>query len=264
MKRLWLIGALFFCVAKFCLWQTGGFALAKMVVEPSAGLAPATPLHFLGAGKQFYAFESEDQSTVYKFIKFSRRKELPWLASLKLPHFLDRLRNSYLATRAKRLSHLRQSARLASERIPFQTGLLPLYQPLSPLTLIDNLGIAHTIDPSTTEFFLQKKAYPFTEYFSAHRGEAQSLIDSYITTIKAQCDHSICNLDPLVERNYGVVEGRVIILDIGSFLHKPMTVVEQRRQIFLEVLPLRSWLLKEHPESVSYFDSSLKKTLWVK
>jgi hypothetical protein len=263
MKSFVLICVAFFCVAKLCLWQTGGFALAKMVTLPSPHLPPSTPLHFLGAGKQFYAFETKDRKTVYKFIKFSRRGPLPWLASLTLPPPLNRLRDSYLAARAKRLSHLRQSAHLAFERIPHQTGLLPLPNLTSPLTLIDNLGIAHTISSRAAEFFLQEKAVPFTDYFSAHLSLGQSLIDSYIATIATQCDHNLCNLDPLVERNYGVVGQRVIILDIGSFMHRTLTPIERKRQIFLELLPLRTYLLRHHREFISYFDASLKKKLSV-
>ncbi len=222
---------------------------------------PEITLTFLGSGHQFYVFETPDPAYVIKFVKFSRRTPLPWLEKLPLPSPLSTWRNIYLAKRANRLAHLQQSAALALQRIPLQTGLLPTPSLPPSITLIDKLGILHNINPSHTLFFLQQKATPFTDYFNAHPSE--SLIDSYIQTIVSQCRKGLCNLDPLTERNYGVVNERVIILDIGSFLphSKLNTPIGLKRQIFLELLPLREWLQKHHPQHLPYFDACLKKTI---
>jgi hypothetical protein len=264
-KNLILILICILAAAKFSLWQTGGFALAKMVTSSSPyHLAPSSsPLHFLGAGKQFYAFETPDHRHVFKFVKFSRRSPLPWLANLHLPAPFEAWKTRWLATREKRLFQVKQSGHLALTLIPSQTGLLPIPTLSSPLTLIDKLGIHHTIDPSSTLFFLQEKATPFIDYFDEHPLDAHTLIDSYISTVASQCSQNLCNLDPLIERNYGVANSRVIILDIGSFSPRTLTPVQRTRQIFLELLPLRAWLQNCHPEHLFYFDTSLKKTLSV-
>ena len=267
MKKTLITLLCIFAVAKFCLWQTGGFALTKMVssqgyFSPDCGILPSsTVLYFLGSGKQFYAFETPDHRYVFKFMKFSRRSPLPWLVHLPLPFPLNFWRDRYLNQRAHRLFHLHQSINLALQHIPYQTGLLSLPHLSFPLTLIDRLGIRHTIDPSHTFFFLQEKAVPFTIYFNHHLSEALALIDSYISTVTFQVRQGICNLDTLIERNYGVADHRVIILDIGSLLSRTLNPLERQRQIFLELLPLREWLRSHHPHYLPHFDTSLKKTL---
>jgi hypothetical protein len=256
---------LLFCSAeRFCHWQTGGFIISKMLQPPtvSGTSVPlfSEPLTFLGSGNQFYAFETADGRYVVKFMKFSRRRPIPWLEKLPLPLFLDSWRNSYLAQRSKRLSHLEKSSSLALRDLQQETGLVPLPQLQQTVTLVDKLGIRHTIDLSRTQFFLQKKAQPFTSYFLQNPSQSQSLLTSYIKTVGSQCSKGICNLDPMLERNFGVADNRMIVLDIGSFLsnEKLKTKTGLQRQILLELLPLREWLQKNGPQRLDFFDAQLQ------
>ena len=125
--------------------------------------------------------------------------------------------------------------------------------------MIDKLGIAHSIDSAQTKFIVQKKAAPFTAYFTQNPSDAQTLISSYIKTVISQCKKGICNLDTLIERNYGVVDNQVILMDIGSLLAHPKLCHKagMQREIFVELLPLREWLQSYHPQHVAYFDQAL-------
>src|ERR1700690_2500796 len=102
MKRLCLGLLLFFAVERFCRWQTGGFSLPKMLHDsPLVATPPAPeffsePLTFIGAGNQYYAFETADRQYVVKFVKFSRRRPLPWLEKISLP-FCNAWKQNYLA-----------------------------------------------------------------------------------------------------------------------------------------------------------------------
>jgi len=129
--------------------------------------------------------------------------------------------------------------------------------------LIDKLGIAHTVDRSQTEFIIQKKAIPFIAFFDQNPLKAEALISSYIRAVESQCKKGISNLDPRVDRNYGVIGTHVILMDIGSFVAYPKLSykAEVLREIFLELLPLRQWLQKNHPEHVAYFDRSVQRLL---
>ncbi len=248
MKKLLFVLA-FFALERFCYFQTDGFILSKMLVEnspPPPG--PSETLTFIGAGKQFYAFETADHQYVVKFLKFSRRRPLPWLK--KFPFFTH-----YLAERAKRLANLKSSSQLAQKYLSDEAALVSY--PLSKnLLLIDKLGISHSVDRSQTIFIVQKKANPFTAYFDQNPSQAQNLISSYIHLISSQCKKGICNLDPLLDRNYGVVCNEAILMDIGSLLPHPKLhhIAGIQREIFIELLPLRHWLQKNHPEHLSYFD----------
>ncbi len=253
MKKVLLALLIFFGVERVCYFQTDGFILSKMLLEnvpPSSG--PSETLTFIGAGKQFYAFETADHHYVVKFMKFSRRRPLPWLE--KLPFFKS-WTSTYLAERAKRLANLEYSSALAVEYLSAEAALTP-YQLPKNLILIDKLGIAHLIDREQTHFIVQKKAIPFTTYFDQNPSEAQPLISSYIRTITSQCQKGICNLDPVIDRNYGVVNHQMILMDIGSLLAHPKLSYKAgvQREIFVELLPLREWLQNHHPEHVAYFD----------
>lgn len=256
MKKWILALVAFVALERFCYFQTDGFIVSKMLLEnvpPTPG--PSETLTLIGVGKQFYAFETADHQHVVKFMKFSRRRPLPWLAKLSITSWSSR----FLAERAKRLFNLESSSHLALKYLTSETGLVPYPLPKN-LILIDKLGIAHSIDRSQTKFIVQKKAIPFTLYFDDHPSEAQSLITSYMKTIASQCRKGICNLDTVIERNYGVVDHQMILVDIGSLLAHPKLNHKAgvQREIFVELLPLRQWLQTHHPQHVIFFDQSLR------
>jgi len=245
---------IFLGVERFCYFQTDGFILSKMLLEnnPPLEAGPSETLTFIGAGKQFYVFETADHQHVIKFMKFSRRRPLPWLE--KLPLFR---KSRYLAERAKRLYDIEYSSQLALRHLSSEAALAPYPLP-QHLILIDKLGIAHLVDRSQTKFIVQKKAVPFTVYFTQNPSAAQILISSYMKTVASHCKKGICNLDPLIERNYGVVDNQVILIDIGSLLARPDLnhKASVQREIFVELLPLRQWLQRNHPQHVAYFDQA--------
>lgn len=261
-KKIGLFLLCFFVIERFCHWQTGGFQLGKMVLYPTTSPSKGLPLKFIGAGNQYYAFETLDHQYVYKFMKFSRRRPLPWLEHLPLPSFASAWRDHYLAERAKRLSNLYESRSIACNHLLQETALITDLPIPKAATLIDNLGIEHTIDFASTTFIVQKKATPFTTYFDLYPSLARPLIAAYIKTITAQCHKGICNLDPLL-RNYGIADNQFVILDIGSLMFNPKLQCSGKAQqeVFLELLPLRQWLSTYHPEYLSYFDAHLKKSL---
>ncbi len=263
MKRFFLALLLFVAIERFCHFQTEGFALSKMLLDNSPPIpGPSETLTFIGAGKQFYAFETADHQYVVKFMKFSRRRPLPWLEKIPFPFFLECWKTDYLKERAKRLSNLEYSSNLAFKHLSKEAALV--FYPLQKnLILIDKLGISHSIDRSQTKYLVQRKAASFTSYFEKNPSQAHGLILSYIQTITSQCQKGICNLDPVIERNYGVVDHQVILMDIGSLLAhaKLNNLIGLQREIFLELLPLRQWLQTYHPEHLSYFDGEFKRHL---
>lgn len=259
-KKLLLGCAIFIAVERFCYFQTGTFALPKMVHEgsppsptsPDSQILLEQPLRFIGAGKQFFAFETADGKYVVKFMKWSRRRPLPWLEPLPF--------KEYLANRAKRAANLQQSSHLALEKLPDETQLVVPALP-DKFTLIDKLGITHTVPSSSVHFYVQRKAVNFADHFN--NNPTDTLIHSFVQTVTTQCRKGVANLDPVIDRNYGVVDGHVILLDIGSFLnssklHHPAAI---QHEIVLELLPLRAWLQKNHPDHLATFDRALSQEL---
>jgi hypothetical protein len=257
-KRLLLGCLIFVAVERFCYFQTGTFSLSKIIYEGSppspssidSSLELKQPLRFLGAGKQFYAFETADGKYVVKFMKWSRRRPLPLLEKLPL--------QAYLAERARRSSNLQASSLLALQRLPSETQLV-VPKPVEQFTLIDKLGIIHTIPSRSTHYYVQRKAASFTHHFENHPADAEPLLQSFIHTVAAQCRQGVSNLDPIIDRNYGVVDDRVMLLDIGSLLASPKLhhTAAIHHEIVLELLPLRAYLQETYPQHLSTFDTLL-------
>lgn len=261
MKKFLLGCLLFIAVERFCYYQTGTFSLHKMVYDASPPSPTSTtspiklqmPLKFIGAGKQFYAFETADGAYVVKFMKWSRRKPLP------LSHpLLDKKQ----AARARLAANLQKSCQLALTHLPDESQLVTPEE-VHTFTLIDKLGITHTVPASHTHFYVQRKAVSFTHHLDQNPALAKPLLQSFIQTVKAQCTRGIANLDPITDRNYGVVEGRVILLDVGSLLQSPKLhhTAAIQHEIVLELLPLRQWLQQKHPEHLATFDTLLREEL---
>ncbi|MGD0664720.1 MAG: hypothetical protein ABSA17_03190 [Rhabdochlamydiaceae bacterium] len=262
-KKIILGCLIFVAVERFCYFQTGTFSLNKMLHEGSPP-SPAShassielqqPLRFIGAGKQFYAFETADGKYVVKFMKWSRRRPLPYLEKLHL--------DNYLTARARLAANLQKSAALALKCLPGETQLVTP-KPSSTFTLIDKLNISHTIPSSSTHYYVQRKASNFTDYFESHISEAEPLLRSFIHTVASQCRRGISNLDPVVSRNYGVVDGNVILLDIGSLLQSSRLhhTAAINQEIVIELLPLRSWLQDKYPQHIKTFDLLLSEELY--
>lgn len=268
LKKLALFIAFFILCERFCTSQTKGFRPSKIVAAPSSEKIEALttdfssqPFYFLGAGKQFYAFESQDKQIVLKFVKQSRRKPLPWLANLTLPFPLSSFRDQYLQKRQKRLQDLLDSCRLSYDKVAEETGVMKLHLiPVSDssqiITLFDNLGIAHQVDIEKTQFVVQKKAHLLTN-FSHHA------IDEMIKLTALLSKKGVVNLDPMIERNFGMCETKMMALDFGSLKEdvKVSSFPYRQRSLFLQLLSLREYLQKNQPQDVSYFDENMQKTL---
>jgi hypothetical protein len=235
-----IILAIFIVIAleRFCHWQTAGFRPYKIVSTASSHTSPCPeeiaktleqPFYFLGSGNQFYAFESQDRTLVIKFLKYRRPSA----------------------------GAVRTSAALAYDHLKEETGLIyaNAHQFTAPLTIYDKIGIAHVIDLNRCEFFLQKKAHPFQM--------SKESLTAMIDLVLSQCQKGIANCDPMIERNFGLVDGRAIVIDFGSLKknHRLKTSQGVKSELFLELLPLRTLLKEKQPGLLDYFDEKLLLTL---
>lgn len=281
--KVFLFLLCFFGLERFCHWQTGGFAYGKITSPlPFHSEWETTPLseekhhkiaeiltqpfHYLGSGKQFFAFESEDGQTVLKLVKHSRRRRpVSWLNQVRFP-FCDQWREQIIQKREKAISTLMKSCKVAYELLPEETGVI--YAHLNKtenwqkkLTLHDKLGIVHQIDLDSTEFLLQKKATAFCPALASTHG--REYVDALFNLITSHCHKGIANLDLVIHRNLGVCEGKVLAIDFGS-LHFNDTLQTSsgfKREVFLELLSSRQWIATDQPQLLSYFDEKLQRFL---
>lgn len=204
---------------------TWDFSLSRHKLTPLTFPSFGTfPKHLQGQtwkldaqGGQSFVFISEDGSHVLKFFKDQPR---PWIPLA-----------GYNAQKNKKLHRTLTGYSLIYERCPELSGITCLHTQSSapiPATLIDRLGIAHTIDLSSYLFALQEKAEelrPTAELFTEAKNLIQTLSNSHLK------DH-----DPRLHLNLGRLNGKLIVIDPGKIGHSenPSTELPDKFMEFLQ------------------------------
>jgi len=269
------------CLERSIRTQTNGFRLAKTSVdfpycsdwdieqETEVPAALNQPYYFLDSGVQCYAFISEDKTTVLKLFKhYHAGLSSKQLRKLFVPSFLEWMREDILEKRQKRIESIFSSAILAHQKLPEQTGVFHINLneqsgKYGTLTLYDKIGIRHEIDLNKTPFVLQKKADLLFSYLESHPDQTPEVIDSLFSCIQNRNNLGIANSDPVIDTNFGVSEGKVVEIDVGSFFDNPYikNSLYSKREIFYETLEFKEWLKKHIPEMNEYFEEKLLQAI---
>jgi hypothetical protein len=228
-------------------------------LSEEASQALSQPYHYLGKGKQAYAFVSEDGKWVLKFFN-QKYFKLPFWAFL-LPG--EKIK------REKRRKFYELSYGIAAKTLKEETGIRYLHQgpslsPLPHLLATDNLGRSHRIDLNGTPFVLQRKAAAFYPALKAMAPEEQDAhIDQFLFLIATRIDRKIGDKDHNVEDNFGVLEGKVIHLDPGRLYYEEALWDPEKLQYewWSATHQFRKWLTKNAPGLVTTFDERIKTNL---
>lgn len=209
---------------RFVRFQTDGFRTEKTYMDfpsekrweiqtpPLKDSLLMQTFDYLGSGAQFYAFLGEDKKTVLKLFKHYHLGP-PSKILRKIPLFSS-WRKNILRKRKERVDSLYSSALIAYKDLRQETGVLCVKlvetQNVYPtITLYDKIGVMHTLDLNKAPFVLQKKADKLPE--------GPLIQDAISQVINARLKKGIHNSDPPIERNLGILDGKVVEIDIGSF-----------------------------------------------
>lgn len=218
--RFFIAFALFLGIGPLAHKATDGFALQNIQPAPFShdALAPALTdeakallnqtFTYFAKGGQCYVFLGDDGTTLLKVFKFQHMR-VPFLVDFSGLYEKKRERK-----RAVFLEAIHSTA-LAMRRLKSETGLLGVH--LGPssdlpkrLTLVDKLGINHTVNPKELYFILQERAMPLSTDLRVAR-LAMDLVESL-------SKKGIVDKDPNFETNFGLLDGRVIQFDVGRFV----------------------------------------------
>ena len=256
-----ILALVYFNADFFTLESISGQFLSA-VSEPlsqEAAEALSQPYHYLGKGKQAYAFVSADGKWVVKFFNHKYFK-LPFWAAV-VPREKTK--------REKRKQFYLNSYQIASKMFKEETGLVYLHQGLSPyrlpqLAATDKMGISHRIDLNKISFVLQKKVEPFYPALQKMTQEdLSSAIGQFLSIIAFRIDHKIGDSDHEVENNFGVLEGKVVQLDPGR-LHLEERLWEPEKlshEWWSATHRFRKWLEKNYPDKITFFDNEIETNL---
>lgn len=270
MKKLLLFVALFILTERFCHKQTEGFRLNKIAshLEPRVEWRAEAPspfvkeqlkqsYRFLGSGGQCYAFLSEDGKSVLKFFKHHHMRPLPF-----------RIQE---VARSARLESFFSSLKIAHDHLHEETGLLflqlnPGNHFEKPLTLIDPIGNAHTVDLNQVTFALQKRAELFVptlkkQLLEGNIEEFKQSVCSLLDLIVERTSKQVADCDPILKRNMGLLNGKALQIDLGSFTLDPglKDPLSKKRTLFFETRKMRQLIKKRAPELLPFFDLQLER-----
>lgn len=270
-------------ITVFCQKQTDSFSIAK--IEDNFTLSPCVvnkqtldqeslylldkPFHYLGRGKQSFVFESEDKTTVIKF--FSNRYQRKVRAFTLLSHlpFISSWAKCKAQYNEKKLNATFVSYQIAYDKLKEQTALVSLHTAPTPLasrtiTIIDKLGIHHTLNAENFAFLIQKKVklvYPalLESKQEDNLAQAEKRIRSLIELLYNKYQLGIADNDPLIRTNFGFIQDRAVEIDVGPFsysesVQSPSFYKPEIRRI---TTSLRSWLENHYPELLPSLDKEL-------
>ncbi|NGX37331.1 MAG: hypothetical protein K1000chlam2_00485 [Chlamydiae bacterium] len=264
--KILLALALLVGVERFCRSQTEGFRLSKATSNYSypfveeISTCPAVldqPFYFLGSGVQFYVFIGKDHQTVLKLFKHHHMGFSTDFLSQFLPPS-----HSLLKKREKRMLHLFESVKIASQKLPRQTGVIYTHlqktdRLLGETVIHDKLHIAYPINLDKTEFVLQKLATPVYEHLDSlfrekRIEEAIASMHSLVDLIRTRSELGIKNKDGNILENCGFLDNQPIELDIGSFVLRSVSTHPNPHQkaALSATLQLLGWIKRHYPENL--------------
>lgn len=287
-KGLLLIG-LIISIEQFCHSKTWGFRRYK--IESNLSYNPKfenpeieniealnkmldQPFRLMGKGNQSFVFASQDNLFVIKFFKHHHMNPNHFLNKFHFWGPLEVWRKNFTTKQKERLDYTFTSCRIAYDLLREETGLI--YTHLNKtkslfnkeITIIDPSGAKHFIDLDSTEFVLQKKAEMVITAINAlaKKGsfdEIKIRILSYLDLIEKRSRLGVRDEDSSFYKNYGFIADRAITIDLGSFvidstLKDPQVAKESFRK---EVVKLRLWIEKMHPELTFFLDEEIKRRL---
>lgn len=284
-----LFGAVFFGLSLFCHEKTRGFRLyailSNLPNEPRWEFPPLAPeeeqnvaalldqpFTFLGSGGWSYAFLGQDQKTVLKFFNHTHLGPSGLVTDFSFKKLL--LQSDPWPENQSYFQEFNfNSCKLLYTQAKERTGLLYVHLNKTQgkhklVTLIDNVGVRHTIDLDKTEFVVQKKAellFPHLDHLSREKklDEAKQCIDDFYACLLSLSQKGIRDNDRSLRNNFGFTDEGAITLDLSSFtpdeqMKNPGTY---KKEIVNKTQRLSRFLRKYHPELYAYSEMRLAEIM---
>ncbi|KPK32561.1 MAG: hypothetical protein AMS24_03890 [Chlamydiae bacterium SM23_39] len=222
---------------------------------------------YLGRGRQFFVFESEDKKYVIKFINYNN---ICPIYILKKFSFINFVKKS-IERKNKRYPLTFGSIKLAFNRLKDEAAIIyihlnDMYKIKKKIQIISKYGQPFKIDLDKTVFFVQKKIdpiYPSLERCYMEGGEEllkkrlNNVLDLFILRAK-KC---VSDDDLNVETNIGFIKDKAKIIDIGKLFKddKLKNKKNFKKEILKSTKFLRLWVKKKYPSISFYLDKEIEE-----
>jgi len=220
-------------------------------------------------GSQAYVFISEDKQYILKFFKQHKLRPKTWVAYFPFP--FNPYYQDYLFKKRKAAATF-SACKTAFLELKEQTGLL--YVHLNPsldcdkeLVVFDKRGNRHVIQLNEMSFYLQKRAHLIYPRLSElmRQGEierAKQVISSLFTLLEFLGKKGIVDNDPILRKNFGLIDDTAVQIDIGRLRIDPTRVDTKAytQEIGSITHSFQLWLEKNYPQLSPHFAECLKKS----
>lgn len=218
------------------------------------------PFHYVGRGRQCYAFASQDDQYILKIPRLDRY-ETPLWGRVLCPSLMEDLRKDH----DFRLQFILNSFQIAANEMKEATGTVYLHLHRSDhlgkkVRLTDRVKRSYTIDLDKTAFVLQEKKPLFLPAFKNAKTpeEAQKILSAFLDAVYQRASKGILNKDGSFRRNYGYDGQRCIQIDIGSFYTQPGDPqMAFEKSIHETMEPFERWLREYDPQLAAWFHVQL-------
>jgi hypothetical protein len=163
------------------------------------------------------------------------------------------------------------SFKTAFEEFSEQSGLLYIHlnktdQLQTRLKIIDQLGLAYFVDLDRVPFIIQKKArliFPVLESLIENRqiDSAKNIVSNLINLIAERVKNGLLDDDPILERNYGLIDEQIVHIDIGRLIKDPEIASSKamiRREVIHNTESLNDWLKNRNRELYIFYQEQIE------
>lgn len=256
-------------------WQTDGFRWRR--IESSLAYNPEwetpvsheevqriqqilqQPFFYLGKGSQCYVFASEDGRYVVKFPRCDKWEIPSWMRLLADLPPTKKLCTQLMEKRKTRLEGAFTSYLIAYNQLQDETGLVHLHLNKTPdwnlsTPFYDKIGCVHEVKLGEMLFLLQRRATWIAPELKRLMGagmeaEACQLIDEIVNALLLRAKRGLADKDPHITNNFGILDGKIVQIDIGRYQVDPERALPQRhyQELMKLTKELRPWLAKHYP-----------------
>ncbi len=235
-------------------------------LNTEAKLALTQTFHYIGRGRQCFAFASADDRYVLKFLRTDIYKLPFWTRVLPVKSYRKWLEEE----QQRREQFIRNSFEISFSELKDQTGLVAIHLGASQaiaerLTVVDKLGCKHHIPLESTSFVLQYKRPLLTKIFTQalQQREREQILDALVDAVVARAQKGILNRDRSFIRNYGFDGQRAYQIDVGSFFRQqgldPAAAFQ--KSLLDSMGAVQEWLSQKDPEMAIYLNEKLNNLL---
>ena len=221
--------------------------------------------HYLAKGCHCYAFISEDQQYVIKFHRYaSHLRIFPWLNHPFSYQFSEH-RKSIMTHNLEKLKENLQSYTHSAQALKEETGLIMLHINRTDtlqrsVTLVDATQAEYRVPLDQVTFILQHKAnliYPTLDKLLLEKkiDDAKKVITDVVCLITDCCKKGYVDEDPVLRKNYGLIAGRAIHIDVGDLVRNEKIQLRENYIPHVKEMTesLRVRLEKQYPELLSHY-----------